>query len=222
MLELGNQVRTLKVAFESRYPTVKVTEESVVFPWLVRHAAWLCTRFGVKQDGRTAYERLRNRSYKGEIAEFGEVVMYKISNQGLRKLDEKWSSGVWLGKSLNNDEHFVATADGIQRCRSVRRRVESKRFDPTFVNRMTRVALAASGRPRAHATCAGTAVAEDAVGRRGFEAPRSLHHGREADQVWSHAWVPRLRCSLRGRAGQAQPGVPRTVHKAGGGREQEN
>ena len=137
VLELGNQVRTLKVAFESRYPTVKVTEESVVFPWLVRHAAWLCTRFGVKQDGRTAYERLRNRSYKGEIAEFGEVVMYKISNQGLRKLDEKWSSGVWLGKSLNNDEHFVATADGIQRCRSVRRRVESKRFDPTFVNRMT-------------------------------------------------------------------------------------
>ena len=88
----------MKVAFEARYPTVKVTETSTVFPWMVRHAAWLCTRYGVKQDGRTAYERLRNRSYKGEVAEFGEVVLYKFSNQNLKKLEDKWACGVWLGK----------------------------------------------------------------------------------------------------------------------------
>ena len=50
------------------------------------------TRYGVKQDGRTAYERLRGRSYKGEVAEFGEVV-HKISNQNLRKLEDRWSCG---------------------------------------------------------------------------------------------------------------------------------
>ena len=136
VLELSNQVRTLKVAFEQRYPTIKVTEDSLVFPWMVRHAGWLCTRYGIKHDGRTAYERLRGRTYKGEVVEFGEVVLFRISNQNLRKLEDRWSCGVWLGKSLSNDEHFVATANGIQRCRSVRRRVEAKRFDPTFVLRM--------------------------------------------------------------------------------------
>ena len=87
VLQLSNQVRTLQVAFEARYPTIKVTETSTVFPWMVRRAAWLCARYGVKQDGRTAYERLRNRSYKGEVAEFGEVVLYKFSNQNLKKLE---------------------------------------------------------------------------------------------------------------------------------------
>ena len=126
----------MKVAFEARYPTIKVTEASTVFPWMVRHAAWLCTRYGVKQDGRTAYERLRNRSYKGEVAEFGEVVLYKFSSQNLKKLEDKWACGVWLGKSLSNDEHFVATPNGIQRCRSIRRRVQAKRFEVGYVNNM--------------------------------------------------------------------------------------
>ena len=133
-LELSNQVRTLTVAFETRYPTIKVTETSIVFPWMVRHAAWLCARSGVKQDGRTAYERLRNRSYKGEIAEFGEVVLYKFSNQNLKKLEDKWACGVWLGKGLSNDEHFVATPNGIQRCRSIRR--QAKRFEVGCINNM--------------------------------------------------------------------------------------
>ena len=138
VLELGNQVRTLKIAFEARYPEVnlKVTEDFLIFPWMLHHAGWLVTRYGVKQDGRTAYERLRGRTYKSEVAEFGEVVLYKISNQGLRKLEDRWACGVWLGKSLSNDEHFVAAADDIQRCRSIRRRVEKKRFIKEFLDKM--------------------------------------------------------------------------------------
>ena len=114
VLELSNQVRTLKVAFEISNPIIKETEISTVFTWMARHAAWLCTRFGIKQDGRTAYERLRNRSCEGEIAEFGEVVLYKFSNQNLKKLENKWACGVWLEKSLSNDKHFVATPMGFR------------------------------------------------------------------------------------------------------------
>ena len=136
VLELGNQVRTLKIAFEARYPEAKVTEDSLIFAWMVRHAGWLVARYGVKQDGRTAYERLRGRTYKGEVAECGEVVLYKISNQGLRKLEDRWACGVWLGKSLSNDEHFIATADGTQRCRSIRRRVEKKQFMKEYLDKM--------------------------------------------------------------------------------------
>ena len=101
----GTRRRTFKIAFEARYS--EATEDSFIFPWMVRRAAWLVTRYGVKQDGRTAYQRLRGRTYKGKVAEFGEVVLYKISNQGLRKLEDRWACGVWLGKTLSKDEHLL-------------------------------------------------------------------------------------------------------------------
>ena len=176
VLELSNQVRTLKVAFEQRYPTIKVTEDSLVFPWMVRHAGWLCTRYGIKHDGRTAYERLRGRTYKGEVVEFGEVVLFRISNQNLRKLEDRWSCGVWLGKSLSNDEHFVATANGIQRCRSVRRRVEAKRFDPTFVLRMVGTPWQPRGTPERTPDAPGRPLPAGRL--EGVVAkPRGVHHG---------------------------------------------
>ena len=66
ILEVARQVRTLVHALEARYPGYRLKTEGHVFPWLVRHASWLITRFLVKDDGRTPYERLRGRDYKGD------------------------------------------------------------------------------------------------------------------------------------------------------------
>ena len=46
-------VRTIMVALQARYK-VKVTAKSLVLPWIVRHAAFLLTRFVVGEDGRSA------------------------------------------------------------------------------------------------------------------------------------------------------------------------
>ena len=43
----------------------------------MRHSSWLITRYLIKDDGKTPYERLQGRTYKGELAEFGEVVHWK-------------------------------------------------------------------------------------------------------------------------------------------------
>ena len=43
-------------------------------PWLVRHAAWLLTRFNVRASGHTAYETLRGRAYRSELVELWEQV----------------------------------------------------------------------------------------------------------------------------------------------------
>ena len=175
VLELSNQVRTFKVAFEARYPTIKVTETSTVFPWMVRHAAWLCTRYGVQQDGRTAYERLRNRSYKGEVAEFGEAVLHKFSNQNLN-LEDKWACGVWLGKSLSNDEHFVATPNAIQRCRSIRRRVQAKRFEVGYLNNIIGTPWQPRNQPERTPLAPGSASPSFAFGRSSATTTWCLHH----------------------------------------------
>ena len=71
---------------------------SLQYPWVVRHAGWLLTRYLIKTDGRTAYERLRGREYKGEVAECMEVVNYKLAETQRGKLDAQSAIGVWKGQ----------------------------------------------------------------------------------------------------------------------------
>ena len=39
----------------------------------------------------------------------------------LAKWTKKCHVGVWLGKSMTSDEHYIGTSAGVQRCRSIRR-----------------------------------------------------------------------------------------------------
>ena len=54
----------------------------------------------VREASRTTVRRLGGR------AEFAEVVHF-------------WSPGLWLGKSLASDEHYVGTSAGVRRCRCI-------------------------------------------------------------------------------------------------------
>lgn len=116
-------------ALESRYKDFKLKVSSVSYPWLVRHSAWQLTRFLVKADGKTPYERLKGREYKGEVVEPFETVHYKLAQDAKGKLDAQSAIGIWVGKSLQSDEHYVGTADGIRRCRSAWRRPEGRRWE---------------------------------------------------------------------------------------------
>ena len=99
--EVAMQVRTLRSRAEQVYEE-RIDTDHKLLPWMVRHAGWLITHYQVKADGKTPYERLRHRPYRGEVAEFAETVHYKDPNaQG--KLDDRWFVGVWLGKSLGSD-----------------------------------------------------------------------------------------------------------------------
>ena len=129
VLELSRQVRTNVNALESRYKGFKLKVSSVSYPWLVRHSAWQLTRFLVKADGKTPYERLKGREYKGEVVEPFETVHYKLAQDAKGKLDAQSAIGIWVGKSLQSDEHYVGTADGIRRCRSAWRRPEGRRWE---------------------------------------------------------------------------------------------
>ena len=45
--------------------------------WLVRRTGMLVTRFAIRSDGDTAYERARGKKCKTEVVRFSEKVMYK-------------------------------------------------------------------------------------------------------------------------------------------------
>ena len=44
-------------------------------------------------------------------------------------MDPQSALGLWLGKSLQSDEHLIGTEQGIRRCRTIWRRPEDKRWD---------------------------------------------------------------------------------------------
>ena len=136
ILEIARQGRCMRSALESHFKDYHLQTTSVSFPWLIRHASWLVTRFLIKTDGKSAYQRLRGRDYHGEVAEFGEAVFCLNPLQKINSLDDKGDIGCWMGKGLGSDEHLIGTESGIPRCRSVCRQAESKRWNLQLFERV--------------------------------------------------------------------------------------
>lgn len=149
---------TLRSEIEAKLKA-KINPAMNVWPWMVRHAAWVRGRFGVKANMRTAYEDAYGGQYTGQILPFGEVLLFKVPHSssgrktGGRQLkgDPVWERGVFLGKVNETDEFLVGNAKGVHSARTVRRLEERMRWDPEAImavrgvpwNRETTI-----GRPR--------------------------------------------------------------------------
>jgi len=129
--EAAKEIRALKLGLEARIQERLPTDHHIM-PWLGRHAGWLLTRFTVHQSsGRTSYELLRGRPYRGEICEIGESVWARRPGEPPRtgKIEGRWYSGVWIGKTESSDEHLIADVEGTNRYRTARRRPEKERWN---------------------------------------------------------------------------------------------
>ena len=106
----------------------KVDSKSIVLPWLVRHAAYVLSRFVWREDGRSAWARLRGKECDSPLAQVGETVDFKIVRGGMAKLETRWATGPFLGRTDESDEVIVGTAVGIEFARSFRRRTRDKQW----------------------------------------------------------------------------------------------
>ena len=80
------------IEFSSNHP---------IMSWLVEHAADTISKFHAGQDGRTAYERWKGKSFK----EFGEVVHCKHNRREKRgNMEMKWDEGIYLGSDMRTGE----------------------------------------------------------------------------------------------------------------------
>ena len=127
---LAEQIRCLKLDLE-KMTKMSLDVRAAAWPWLVRRAAWILTRFVVRCNGKTAWETMHDRSYRGELARFGEIVWARrpYATVADKKLEGRWLSGVWLGKTEMSDEHLIADEKRTWRARAVRRKPEEDKFD---------------------------------------------------------------------------------------------
>lgn len=74
--------------------------------------------------------RTRRKSFKRNLAEFAEKVAYRIGKlDNIKKLEPRWSQGIFLGVSWRRGEALIGTKSGVV-CSSAIRRINSERGWP--------------------------------------------------------------------------------------------
>ena len=130
--------RTMKLALERRLGRL-VPSTHPVMTWLVEHAAVVLNRFHVSRDGRTPYERIRGKKYKGEITEFGRKVYHRHPGkvQG-GSMEARWEVGIYVGKKVRSDENIIVSMDGtkVVKARSLKYMTESESWDWEAVSKI--------------------------------------------------------------------------------------
>jgi len=139
MIERGIQsvegiVRTMKLALEKKIGTM-IPCNHPVMTWLVEHGAETLNRYHVGQDGRTAYERLKGKKYRGEMIEFGRKIFHRHPGRVEGgSMEPRWEEGIWLGKRVRSDEHIVACTSGkVMKARSIAMKPLSESWDAAAV-----------------------------------------------------------------------------------------
>ena len=126
---LKTDVLTLRYDTEARY-SFTLSPGHNLWPWMVRWASFIRSRFGVKANGRTAYQDAFDTAFTGDILPFGETAMFRMpasrtgAVQGRKRVlkgDSLWRPGIFLGRTLQSAEYLFGTKDGVYTARSLRR-----------------------------------------------------------------------------------------------------
>ena len=127
----------MRLGLHATYPPEKVSGETRLVAWMVRHCGWLLTRFQMKATGRTANCSRMGREYRREIVDFAEQVLFHISESSglgatVGKLMPRRDLGVRVGKVNDSNEHILLTPLRSKRARSIRRLPETSRWNTDF------------------------------------------------------------------------------------------
>ena len=129
--------RTYLAVLKDKIPSFAVSTHSPILPWMIRHAAWILTRYNVRRDTRmTPYEKIRGQKHRQEILPLGEQVLARRPGANVNQLLQPWVTGLKLGRDTLSDEHLIGTAAGAMRSRAVRRLQEPARRVPAALSAM--------------------------------------------------------------------------------------
>ena len=118
---------------------VRLKSDSPIVLWMIRWAAMALSRFQVGEDGRTPYERRKQRKCTLEVVPCGEKVWFKQIRTGKDRVDKfesEENEGIWLGHARTSNEVLVGTKEGVVRAYSWSRQPEDQRWDARMIEEM--------------------------------------------------------------------------------------
>ena len=93
-------VRTIKEVIEDKAHT-RLSATDNITSWMIRHAAFLQTRFSVGKDCKTPFKRRHHKFYTSQLLPFGSAVDAKVRDEETEssKLDSRFIPGISLGRA---------------------------------------------------------------------------------------------------------------------------
>ena len=126
---LAAQSRRFRAQVEKNYNVI-IGARHPITPWIVRNAAYLMNRYAVHSDGMTSYSRRWNKEHRTPLCEFSETVQYMIQDVRLQgKLEQRFFTGIWLGKDTHTNESVLGIPGKIVKARTVRRQVAPEKYN---------------------------------------------------------------------------------------------
>ena len=131
--EIKAQTRILRSQLEQRLGS-RIDEKDPLMSWIPRHAANVCPRYRIMDDGRTPDQRRCGKTWKRPVVEFGESVTFRPvgENNALRGGDQRPSRGVYVGHHERSGAAIFFTPDGVKRGTRIARMMEHERWDRVF------------------------------------------------------------------------------------------
>ena len=135
--ETEGMIRTWKVFVQDKLNIV-IENKHVLLPWLVSHAGVIITRYKKVHDGKTAYQKIKNKSPSNKMMPFGEKVVWMMpkDNHRRNKLGPMHQFGVFVGIVPRTGEFVVLTPEGAVLVRTVHRLSDDRRWDAEFVSQV--------------------------------------------------------------------------------------
>ena len=150
---LEEQVKVIRLDFEERTGTHNLAI-SCFWPWLIRHAGWLDSRFRMKTNGATPYQDACDSAYTSELLLFGEVVLFRIQlphtrrtnhNRMIYRNDTGSDTGFWCGRLVEDNARIIVKETGRQIARTIRRPLPNQRTDVSLLKLVKRLSWDGQG-----------------------------------------------------------------------------
>ena len=130
-------VRTMKEVIEDKAHT-RLSATDNITSWMIRHAAFLQTRFSIGNDGKTPFKRRHHKDSTSQLPPFGSAVDAKVRDEETERsnFDSRFIPGIWLGRATESGEHTVGTAQGVYTVRSVRAKNDQEIWNSGLIKSM--------------------------------------------------------------------------------------
>ena len=124
---LEGQIRTLVMDLKLE-AGIELSPRAVAYPYLVRWACTVISRYKLTPCGKTPFHILTGRQCTRPITSFASPVVWKKSMKESERLkgETDWDSGIFLGVRWRTSEAIIATEEKIVLCRTVQNDPEMK------------------------------------------------------------------------------------------------
>ena len=135
---LYGQVRAIKLGLAAHLGIHPDSTAARLMPWIISHAVFTISRYLIRQDGKTSYERVFNKAHSSLLVHFGERVLahHQATSPAQKRAQPQKHYSLWLGRCVITGMHIVAHEGQVLKARTVTRLVRDQQFNSVKFNKI--------------------------------------------------------------------------------------